>query len=834
MSNLGSVFKESASVEDEVKVDISYDIIRQFSAQLYTNPRKAIEELVCNSYDAGASECHIKLPKDKEDSLVVLDNGESMGVDGLKDLWMVAKSPKQPNKEGFRVGNKRMQIGKFGVGKLAAYALGKRLTHVATLKGITRVVSVAEDEIKEHGDGKAPRFEIFRMKESEAHLLLDQFLGYLPRPWDRGWTNWTMAVVEEIEETNFARALKVGLLRRMISTALPVHKDFRVFLEGAEVPGNHIDKQDIEISINVLDPAFRDKLELDLQEYWRQELQLKNLEDVSPSFYKVTTAQTHDPHNVEKSVRAILVPKLGPVSGVAILAKSTLTSAKLEERGYSNNGFAIYSYGKLVNPEDELFGISPRSHAYWRRFLARVEVPGLDDVLLVQRNAVSENSPKAQIAREVLRTLFNYTRSQASEKEEAKEFKPQSFGSKLRTLSPLLASLAVEGLGKGVLPKGGMASVDIDFVTLGEDGPPAIYDTQDNRIQINQDHPIIAAIDDLREEDQKLWRRVIGEIVAGGKLVEGLLAAKGVDAEIVDEIGELTDAALSSAARFIHDPVEEHIKEIVEASYVGGSRFENAVVNAFRSLRLVSRRLGGPDKPDGYVEIPVTGGKNLRISIEAKGTDGIITHKELSEATVARHEKDYGCTSSVAIAREYQTTGKGGQDSGLIKETAGKLPLLTVPAIALILRLHKQRPFTYDKVEKILTKWTRPDKLEDFILETWQELPALGLMKLILQVAHDKAEEHDQNYPDPGMLVGDPRLAKRGITKDHIKHVLEAIAVTTGMVIIRNRDYEFSVAAPVDTILEAMTAAAKEQPEAPATAYKTKKVPSGIISPKKK
>src|SRR5438445_6483256 len=148
MASLQSTFKRNATDEDKIEVEISYDIIRHVSAQLYTNPRKAIEELVCNSYDAGATECHVKLPKDKTDALVVLDNGKSMDLEGLQALWMVAKSPKEPDANGQRIDNNRLQIGKFGVGKLAAYALGKQLTHVATIRGVTRVVSVGEDEIK--------------------------------------------------------------------------------------------------------------------------------------------------------------------------------------------------------------------------------------------------------------------------------------------------------------------------------------------------------------------------------------------------------------------------------------------------------------------------------------------------------------------------------------------------------------------------------------------------------------------------------------------------------------------------------------------------------------
>jgi len=84
-------------------------------------------------------------------------------------------------------------------------------------------------------------------------------------------------------------------------------------------------------------------------------------------------------------------------------------------------------------------------------------------------------------------------------------------------------------------------------------------------------------------------------------------------------------------------------------------------------------------------------------------------------------------------------------------------------------------------------------------------------MKLVLEVAHEKTVEQDKNFPDPGMLVGDSRLLARNVTKDEIRHILEAVAVTTGMVVIRDKsNYEFSITAPVETILSAMTQAAAE------------------------
>ncbi len=82
---------------------------------------------------------------------------------------------------------------------------------------------------------------------------------------------------------------------------------------------------------------------------------------------------------------------------------------------------------------------------------------------------------------------------------------------------------------------------------------------------------------------------------------------------------------------------------------------------------------------------------------------------------------------------------------------------------------------------------------------------------MVLEVAHDKMSEHDQNFPDPGMLVDDKRLSSRKVKKEQVRHILEAVAVTTGMIVIKNREtYEFDMKAPVATILDAMSVAATE------------------------
>ncbi len=797
---------ENAGAEEDgvVEVDISYDIIRHVSAQLYTNPRKAIEELVCNSYDAGATVCHVALPQDSKGALAVLDNGKSMDLTGLKKLWRVADSPKNKSEEEPRIDNNRMQIGKFGVGKLAAFALGARLTHIACVKANVRIVSVGQGEIKEKKSGKAPSFKVLSMPLRGAQPVLEDLLGDLPRPWEEGWDSWTLALVEEIDPQHVGRALKIGILRRMITTALPVSANFKVILEKQEVPRREIDPREIDVRVDVTNPELRKKIMEALQSYWKEVLDEQNLEDVPKKYFEITVGTAPNPQKVSENVKALIVPELGAVIGNAILTKTSLNTEKLIERGYSNNGFAIYANGKLINPEDELFGVTQRSHAYWSRFLARVEIPGLDRVLLVQRNAVSENSNEAQIARTVMRTLFNFTRSKAAEKENAEEYKPKPFGSRLRMLSPISGPLALSGLAGSALPEKGIDALDIVYATLGESGPAARYDAEEKKILINEDHPLIAALDDLGPKSKAL-RQVIGEVLAGTQMAKGYLTSQGVSPLIVEETGEIIEVAIRSAAGFVRDEVEEYIKAIEEASYEGDTPFEKAVVNAFQSLRLAASHHGESDEPDGIIEIPVSGKPNLRISVEAKGSKGIITHDELKQATVTRHSNESNCTNAIAIAREFATAGKSGKDSALLRETKGKVPLITTAGLALILRLHNTRPFTYDKVSNILTTWTHPDDLATFIEDTWKKMPELGLMKLVLTVAHELVEKDSTNFPDPGMILADARIRERKVERIQLIHILEAIQVTTQMILIHNEhDYQFELLAPPETIVEVL------------------------------
>ena len=118
-----------------VPVKLSYGIIERFSEGLYSSPNKTFEELITNSYDAGAREVWVYLAADlsaETATLLVIDDGESMTFEGLADLWKIGDSRKRS--ETPPPGRKK-PVGKFGIGKLATYVLAEQLTYLVHRDG---------------------------------------------------------------------------------------------------------------------------------------------------------------------------------------------------------------------------------------------------------------------------------------------------------------------------------------------------------------------------------------------------------------------------------------------------------------------------------------------------------------------------------------------------------------------------------------------------------------------------------------------------------------------------------------------------------------------------
>ena len=94
-----------------------------------------MRELVVNAFDAEADEARIFVAEPGDDArfIAVYDDGIGMTYEGLADLWKVGR-PKRRDESLF-TRKQRKQIGKFGIGKLATYAVANRVTYVTKTDG---------------------------------------------------------------------------------------------------------------------------------------------------------------------------------------------------------------------------------------------------------------------------------------------------------------------------------------------------------------------------------------------------------------------------------------------------------------------------------------------------------------------------------------------------------------------------------------------------------------------------------------------------------------------------------------------------------------------------
>ena len=227
-----------------IDVLLSYRIVELFSEGLYASPNKAIEELVANSFDAGAQQVHVLLAANMHDqsaTIAIIDDGEGMDADALKQHWLIGISNKRRLPELPRA---RQQIGKFGIGKLATYVLAGRLTHISKRAGKYYSTSMNYDAIDkrvaQEVEPKTPiKIPLRLLSEAEARDVVKPWTdgaafksGGMPLFGKGAPSSWTVAIMSSLKPK--VHEIKPGMLEWVLRTALPLRPDFRNLAHGQE------------------------------------------------------------------------------------------------------------------------------------------------------------------------------------------------------------------------------------------------------------------------------------------------------------------------------------------------------------------------------------------------------------------------------------------------------------------------------------------------------------------------------------------------------------------------------------------------------------------------
>ena len=737
-------FASVGEATGDIEVRLSYRIVELFSEGLYASPNKAVEELVVNSFDAGAQKVHVLLSPnlhDQDATIVVIDDGEGMDPEGLKRHWLIGISNKRDLPE---LPRGRRQIGKFGIGKLATYVLANRLTHIS--KRGTKYYSTSMDYrvIKQRADReiepKAPiTITILKLTAMQAKRAV------------KSWTqtkafksanvvlfgrnspaSWTVSIMSSLKPK--VREIKPGTLRWVLSTALPLRPDFGIWLNGEQ-----------------LAPSKEDKGRL---KRWILGKDLYELPRPAPKGITQSEDQSVAPSSEHRY--GLQVPGLGRVSGYAEVYKDLLTGKSDEiSRSY---GFFVYVYQRLLNVVDGHFGISPDElrHGTFGRFRLVVHMDGLDAGLRSNREAIGEG-PLLETAQDVLRAIFNSVRSTIEIHDRGEE--P---GAKLaRKLAASPASLSREPIiemsravaeGKRktrylIVPRHGsfeareeflanldrrakepeqfVAGVTIDFDGSSHDGIVR-FDTTTGYLRLNGWHPFVAAFHDEftnRRSGQPLELVAMAEVLA-----EAYLHSIGIKAKSIDEFLSARDQLLRHLANESGRQSALSIANTLSDARNSPDRLEEGVCNAFRSLGFDVTRLGKSGQPDGVGAAYLSGDdagnpRQYKVSLEAKSKEGLtarVSAKDVGIATVIRHLDKFKCDHAIVVGPAFPTS-KG--DNSALGESIeahrrqskatgrhSTITLITVDSLARLVRLRPVKRIGLQKIRELFNECSLPDQ----------------------------------------------------------------------------------------------------------------------------
>ena len=751
---------------EEIPVRISYEIIRLFSEGLYQSPHKAIEELVSNGYDADASRVHILLPEKSDNKadfhknqykaieelvssghdadasrvhvllpeqsdnkidvpapLWIIDDGHGMDVHGFRQLWWIAYT----NKDRLSPSGGRALIGQFGIGKLAAYVLAWKLTHISCVDD--KLLLTTMDFRKVTGrqkEGADPvKISLREVDEATAKMHLAEIEHRDPTAWElmfggkRQHCTWTAAGMSDFRD--LYNKLSTGTLKWVLSTGLPLHANFKIWLNGEQVVSS---KENI------------------------------------PEIQSIS---------IDKDL-----PGIGNMKGIARIHEKQLTTGKSEQIGRSH-GFFIRVRERVINLEDELFGIQQPNHAAWSRFALEVNADGLRDHLLSSREGV-RNSEEIRAFRKYLLDIFNQCRTAYEEwnrKENRKENEQLDIIALLsenpstHVTEPLIRSVrnTVEtgsesfyiGIPGDVEEENHSAWLtkyeeevsekpfdETKFVHYGPNAPALRYDPVTRSLVVNADHPFV---DKLTDGDK---HRNPAKLFASSEvLLEGQLQDQGIDRAAIANFLRDRDRVLRLMAGDAPPTAVEVLRRLGAASE-DHAALERAVGAVFQVLGFEYERKGGnAPGPDGVLYARLGRHKgtlaDYRLIYDAKQTNhpSVSADKiDLASLEEFRKQKraDFGFFIATAYAAEMEPDGA--LNRRINSEKSRCLALLKIQHLNRLIWLHYQHGVTLTELRTMFENAHTVPKVNDWIdsLESKLKKGIVPLSDLLHGLEREKSD----------------------------------------------------------------------------------------------
>lgn len=667
-----------------VQVEIDYAILQHFSQHLYSSPNKAVEELVTNGYDALASDVQVFLPGAvTEDSVIVWDDGDSMDIDGLRRLWWIARSPKENGTERIAVSSRRgitrAMIGKFGIGKLASYAVGERISHLCHRDSKYYLIAVDYNLAPRIEKTSATRARGFRvpvmeLTKDEARTFAKALFRNVPPNFGKLWRapSWTLAIVGQLKQDV---KLTPGRLRWVLGNGMPSRPDFSVSVDSEKVTPKI--ESDPIVDWDASEPMLQDRL--------RNEWSTARNDGIVVGDIAFATDDEGRP--------TVITPTLGDMRIRVRLFKRSLYKRNQDDAGRSE-GFFILVRERLLNPDDPKLLLPDPSFGAFNRMQIYIWADGLDKELLADRERLHRTTPGGAELETLQKALYREARLRIV----VSDTQPES-GPTISGLPIVAREIIHEPLTALIMnsPGADLGEVDPSKTRLavesgGSEEALMRFDVSENRLVTNTDHPLFESIAENFGSTQKAReaQKLVEMFAIADQLLKGHLLDVGIDEDLVDRIMEWRDAQLRSLSIGVHQSADLVIKEVDDTSYKGSKPFEDAIAKLFRLMGFVAERDGRAGQKDILVVAPV-GQDESRFTVEAKGSKKAVVNDAAEISGAASHAGDVGAAFSLVVAREFVgfTNWDGGSEPAVLRECRQQRVPVTIVTVECLVELYQ-------------------------------------------------------------------------------------------------------------------------------------------------
>ena len=692
-SRITPLTRDQGRVVDNIPVRMSYEIIKLFSEGLYQSPHKAVEELVANSYDAGAEHAWVFTgrPGYAEDSLWVVDDGSGMDSHGFEILWHIA----DPHKSGdYETGIEgRIAIGQFGIGKLAAYVLAERLTHISKLDGRYLLTSMDFTRVSEHHQWERPEdieVELKELTEEEAMRLLQEISDRDDGEdcWARlfgvnSHPSWTAAALSEFKP--LMDDFQAHRLKWVLRTGLPILSNFSILLDG-----------------EMLDSPKIGLAPLQIFPFGGNDEEVKKLQKAGHSISATTDGVQIDG-----------IPNL--ISGSASVYSTALEGGK-SDRYSRSYGIFVKVRQRIVNLDDETFGLPAQNHAAWHRTVISVEADGLSEFLQSSREGVRETR-ETRTLREYLHEKFLKCRRAYEAYHDQQLVEDEIQRLVADGPSPFMTDPLIDAVRRGVSDEaaqmyymrhpGEDATADrdawiaefesvatsepisgIELSTSGRYAPVASYDATTRVLYVNKDHPFVAHMVQ-KSRGSTLWK-LFG---TSELLFEAIIRSAGIPNQDVESLLRSRDRILRILLK--DQPViVADVLGLLKIANQNATAMERATGAAFEALGFDYEKRGGSEGgTDGVLEarlgvVQETGKRSsFKLVFDAKTSDSAVANEKVHFDALHRFQRQESADFAFVIADLYQ--GENGIDSALNDEAEHEeVSVLTTSDLDRLLQLH--------------------------------------------------------------------------------------------------------------------------------------------------